>query len=282
MAETATSSALGTLAGQMPVRNQTIADQQRAARMLQLQQAVSRMGPQAAPTAGQAAQMGATMAAQAGEQAVSRAAQTVEQAGQIAKAGLGAEALAGQQKVGALQEEARKESLAQVDRLAKLDATAKKELFDNELQFKKDAANNTFFSERQLADYKRQSATSDEQYRNWANTAQNLHRRNIASLEAVYNKLAEIAKNDFMVGEQKLDQAAKQEIIALQKDTERRIRDAKERAAKAVAGWTMVGTVGGAVAGGIAGGPAGAMTGAKAGGALFGTIGAQQAGQEEI
>ena len=72
MAQTVTSSALGTLAGQMPVRNQTIADQQRAARMLQLQQAVSKMAPTAAPTAGQAAQLGATMAGQAGEQAVAQ------------------------------------------------------------------------------------------------------------------------------------------------------------------------------------------------------------------
>ena len=198
------------------------------------------------------------------------------------KTGLGAEALAGQQKLGAAQETARKETLGQVERLANLDAIAKKELFDNELQFRKDAANNTFFTERQLADYKRQAATSDEQMRSWANTAQNYHKRNIASLEAVYNKLTEITKNDFMVGEQRLDQAARKEIIALQKDTERRIRDAKNRAAKAVAGWQLGGAVLGGVGGAFLGGPAGAMAGAQAGSALGGTIGAQQAGQEEI
>lgn len=285
MAQTTTSSALGTMVGQMPARNQTIADQQRAARMLQLQQAVSKMAPTAAPTAGQAAQLGATTAATAGEQAVQQAASTVETAGQAARLGLQSEALAGQQRLGAAQEMAQKEQLGQVERLAAIDAQAKTELFDKELQFKKDAANQTFFSERQLADYKRQTAVSDEQFKNWANTAQNYHKRNIASLEAIYNKLAEVEKNNYQVGKQRLDQAAKEELIRLKLDTERRIANAKRKAANTAAGWTALGTIGGAAIGSIipgAGTVAGAALGATVGGALGGIAGAQQAGKEEI
>lgn len=282
MAQTQRQSGLSVLAGQMPVRNQELADQQRAARTLQLQQAVAKLTPQQAPTTAQAAGLGATMAQQAGAEQASRAEQMVQATGQVAKLGQQEEALAGQQKIGALQEGARKEELNQLDRLSKLDASAKTELFDKELSFRKDAANQTFFSERQLADYKRQSATSDEQFKNWANQAQNYHKRNVATLEAMYNKLAEVERNNFAVGEQKLDQAAKKELLELKRDTERRLNRAKQRAANATAGWTAFGTIVGTGVGAVAGGPAGAAIGGSFGGALGGMVGAQQAGQEEI
>jgi hypothetical protein len=276
MAQTKTQSGLAAMAGQMPVRNQELADQQRAARTLQLQQAIARMSPQQAPTTAQAAGMGATLAAQAGQEEVGRAQQMLETTGQMAKLGQQETALAGAEKLGAMQEAARQEQLSQVDRLAKFDANAKRELFDKELQFRKDASNQTFFSERQLADYKKQSAVSDEQYRNWANQAQNYHRRNIASLEAVYNKLAEIEKNNFQIGEQKLDQAAKKEIQGLLADAKRRVADAQRRAANNTQMWSAGMGIVGAGVGTFFGGPAGGMIGYQAGSALGGTIGSQQ------
>lgn len=276
MAQTTTQGGLAAMAGQMPVRNQELADQQRAARTLQLQQAISKLTPQQAPTAQQAAGMGAALSAQTGQEQVGRAQQMVETTGQMAKLGQQETALAGQQKLGAMQEAARQEQLSQIDRLAKLDANAKRELFDKELQFRKDAANQTFFTERQLADYKKQSAVSDEQYRNWANQAQNYHKRNIASLEAVYNKLAEIEKNNFQIGEQKLDQAAKKEIQTLLADAKRRVADAQRRAANNTQMWSTVFGVAGGVAGAFTGTPQGAMIGYQAGSALGGTIGSQQ------
>ena len=276
MAQTVTQSGLAAMAGQMPVRNQELADQQRAARTLQLQQAISKMSPQQAPTAQQAAGMGAALSAQAGQEQVGRAQQLVETTGQVARLGQQETALAGQQKLGAMQEAARQEQLSQVDRLAKLDANAKRELFDKELTFRKDAANQTFFTERQLADYKKQSAASDEQYRNYANQAQNYHRRNIASLEAVYNKLAEIEKNNFQIGEQKLDQAARKEIQGLLADAKRRVADAQRRAANNTQMWSAGLGIAGGIAGAFTGTPQGVMIGYQAGSALGGTIGSQQ------
>lgn len=281
MAQTQRQSGLATLAGQMPVRNQELADQQRAARALQLQQTVARMTPQQAPTAQQAAGMGAALAQQAGQEQVGRATQQLETAGQVAKLGQQETAIAGQQKLGALQEGARQQELSQVDRLAKLDAAAKTELFDKELQFRKDAANQTFFTERQLADYKRQSAASDEQLRNWSNQAQNYHKRNIATLETMYKRLSEIEENNYRIGKQQLDQAARKELAQLRADTEKRLRDAKNKAAKTAQMWQAGGTLIGAGLGAL-GGPAGAALGASFGGAVGGMVGAQQAGQEEI
>lgn len=276
MAQTVTQGGLAAMAGQMPVRNQELADQQRAARTLQLQQAISKLTPQQAPTAQQAAGMGAALSAQAGQEQVNRAQQMLETTGQLAKLGQQETALAGAQKVGAMQEAARQEQLSQVDRLARFDANAKRELFDKELQFRKDAANQTFFSERQLADYKKQSAVSDEQYRNYANQAQNYHKRNIASLEAVYNKLAEIEKNNFQIGEQKLDQAAKKEIQGLLADAKRRVAEAQRKAANNTQMWSAGLGIAGGVAGAFTGTPQGAMIGYQAGSTLGGTIGSQQ------
>lgn len=276
MAQTTTQSGLAAIAGQMPTRNQELADQQRAARTLQLQQAISKLSPQQAPTAQQAAGMGAALSAQAGQEQVGRAQQMLETTGQLAKLGQQETALAGAAKTGAMQEAARQEQLSQVDRLAKFDANAKRELFDKELQFRKDASNQTFFSERQLADYKKQSAVSDEQYRNYANQAQNYHKRNIASLEAVYNKLAEIEKNNFQIGEQKLDQAAKKEIQGLLADAKRRVAEAQRKAANNTQMWSAGLGIAGGVAGAFTGTPQGAMIGYQAGSALGGTIGSQQ------
>ena len=276
MAQTTTQSGLAAIAGQMPTRNQELADQQRAARTLQLQQAISKLSPQQAPTAQQAAGMGAALSAQAGQEQVGRAQQMLETAGQLAKLGQQETALAGAAKTGAMQEAARQEQLSQVDRLAKFDANAKRELFDKELQFRKDASNQTFFSERQLADYKKQSAVSDEQYRNYANQAQNYHKRNIASLEAVYNKLAEIEKNNFQIGEQRLDQAAKKEIQGLLADAKRRVAEAQRKAANNTQMWSVGLGIAGGVAGAFTGTPQGVMIGYQAGSAVGGTIGSQQ------
>lgn len=275
MAQTITQSGLAAMAGQMPVRNQQLADQQRAARTLQLQQAISKLTPQQAPTAQQAAGMGAALSAQAGQEQVGLATQQVETAGQMARLSQQETALAGQQKLGAMQEAARQEQLSQIDRLARFDANAKRELFDKELTFRKDAANQTFFTERQLADYKKQSAVSDEQYRNYANQAQNYHKRNIASLEAVYNKLAEIEKNNFQIGEQKLDQAARKEIQTLLADAKRRVADAQRRAANNTQMWSAGLGIAGGIAGAFTGTPQGVMIGYQAGSALGGTVGSQ-------
>lgn len=283
MAQTLTQGGLSALAGQMPQRNQEIAEQQRAARTLQLQQAISKLRPGQAPTTAQAAGMGASLAAQAGQEEVSRAGQAIETTGQMAKLGQQETALAGAQRIGSMQEAARQEQMSQIDRLAKLDANAKRELFDKELSFRKDAANQTFFTERQLADYQKQAAASDEAFKNWANTSQNMHKRNIATLEAVYNKLAEVVENDYRIGKQQLDQASRKELLQMKIDAERRLNKARNDAANTTAMWTAGGTILGGVAGAVIGAPAGPMgiaagasLGAQAGGSIGGTIGSQQ------
>jgi len=241
MAETATQAGLAGLASQMPVRNKAVADQQRAARMLQLQQAVSQLAPQQAPTAAQAAGMGATIAMQSGAEQVQRAQQTTQQAAQLGKLGQQETALTNLQTTGALQQQAQQESLDQATRLASLDDAAKREMFDSQLQFKKDQADNTLFSERQLADYKRLSAQGDEDLKNWAQRSNQLHARNVQVLQAISDRLNEALTSDYLKGRQKLDQQTKLELAQMKRDNDIRLAKARADAANTGAMWGALG-----------------------------------------
>jgi hypothetical protein len=241
MAETATQAGLAGLAAGMPVRNKAIADQQRAARMLQLQQAVSQLGPQQAPTATQAAGMGASVAQQAGAEQVNRAKDLVQQSAQLGKLGQQETTLTNLQTTGALQQQAQQESLDQATRLASLDDAAKREMFDSQLQFKKDQADNTLFSERQLADYKRLSAQGDEDLKNWAQRSNQLHARNVQVLQAISDRLGEALTSDYLKGRQKLDQQSKLELAQMKRDNDIRLAKARADAANTSAMWGATG-----------------------------------------
>lgn len=242
MAETATQRGLAGLAAQMPIRNRTVADQQRAARMLQLQQAVSQLPVEAAPTAQQAAGMGAAASQQAGTEQVSRAQQMVQEAKQAGQLGLQEQQLASQQQVAAAQQAGQQESLDQTSRLAALDSSAKKELFDNQLQFRKDQADRALFNERQLADYKAMTATRAEDFKNWSQKAQQMHDRNVQVLDVMNAKLKQAIEQQYAAGKQAQNQALTKELLQLQRDTEARLAKAKAKAANTASMWGAIGS----------------------------------------
>jgi predicted nucleic acid-binding protein len=243
MAETQTQRGLAGLAANMPVRNKLIADQQKAARALQLQQAVAGMTPQQTATPAQAAQMGAAIAGEAGKQQVSQAGQMVESAGQMAKLGQQETALAGGEKLGGMQLAAQKESLGQAERLAALDDRAKREVFDAELQFKKDAADQTQFTQRQLLDYARVNAKSDDEFKTWSQRAQQASRRNIQVLETINNRLEETLRSGYVKGKQKLDQESRLELTRLKRANDEAIARARANGANTAMAGQAIGGV---------------------------------------
>lgn len=243
MAETLTQSGLAAMAGQMPIRNKEIAEQQKAARLLQLQQAVSQMGPSQAPTAQQAQQMGASMAGQAAAEKVGRAQEMIQTSAQLGKMGQRETQLAAQRELGALQSQAQQEQLNQTARLAALDDSAKREMFDAELQFKKDAANNTLFSERQLADYQRLKASRSQDFQNWAQRAEQLHARNVATLEVINARISEALQQEYRVGRQKMDQETARQLGEMKRDAEAKLAKAKAKAANTATMWGALGSV---------------------------------------
>lgn len=231
------------MASNMPVRNKAIADQQRAARMLQLQQTVAGMSPQQAPTKAQAAGMGAAMAETAGKQQIATAEQSLQTAGQMAKLGQAETAQAGAERMGALTEGARKEALDQTQRLANLDQRAKQELFDKELTIRKDAADDALFTERQLADYAVRSAKKAEDFKARQQKSEQLHARNIKILEAVDARLTQALKQGYLDNKQKLDQASREEVAKIQAENRRRLADAKAKAANTAMMWGAAGSL---------------------------------------
>lgn len=251
MVESSTQRGLAAIAGNMPVRDKLIADQAKAARALQLRQAVAGMAPGAAPTKAAAAEMGAAVATTAGQQAVSAAGKQVETAGQLAKLGLAEQSQTGAEKLAAMQTAGRKEALDQTQRLAKLDQRAKQELFDKEMQFKVNAANEAQFSERQLMDYAVRNAQKAEDFTNWKQKSQMLHSRNLKILEAVEARLTQAIEQGYLDKENKLNQQQTRELAEIKQAFARRIAEAKAKAANTAAAWGAAGSllqVGGAAA----------------------------------
>lgn len=234
---------LATLMGQMPERNKLVAQQQKAARALQLQQAIAGMPPPAAQpvTTAQVAQLGGQMAQAAGEQQQSQAKQMMQSAEQVAKLGMGEAQLQGAKTLGVMQEAQRKEELGQLERLANIDRKAKQELFDAQLDFRTDAAGQRLFTERQLADYAMLSANREEAFRNYAQKAEQYSKRNIKTLEAVGRKMEQALRSGYLDEKTKLDQQSKLELQRLIDDNRKRLAKAQAKGANTT---MMIGALG--------------------------------------
>ena len=267
--------ALQNLQGQLPVASQRVAQGIQAARDIQLQQAVAK-APTGAAIAPAAQQTAAAAVQQTGQQQAQAAQQMVQQAGQVGQLQLGEQKMSGQQAVFGAQQAAEKQELDNVQRLSQLDMNAKKELYDNEISFKRDEAGRTLFNQRQLADYVKQNAVSDEQFKSYAQQAEQISKRNLQAMESAYNIIAENLKQQSAIAEQNKDQAAKKQIQEIQIELQKRMAKARARAANNMGAWTAAGTIAGAGAGALIGGPAGAAAGASIGGALGSYAGSQQ------
>lgn len=275
--------ALQTLQNQLPVASQKVAQGIQAARDIQLQQAVAKAPTPAAITP-VAQQTAAAATAQAGQQQVEAAKQMVQQAGQFGELKAGEQQMAAQQQIAQAEQVARQQEMTNVERLGRLDMAAKKELYDSEIQFKKDEAGRTLFNERQLIDYAARNARSEEEYRNYAQRAEILNKRKLQAMETAYRIIEEDLRQQFALAEQRKDQAAKERIAQIRRDIQARVAREKNRAANRAAMWQAGGMIVGAAAG-VAAAPftagtinpvTGAMIGAQMGGAVGGLVGSQQ------
>lgn len=271
MADTPRMRALRDLAGQMPVMNQRAATGLAAARDIQLQQQVGAAPTSTPPAAAQ--NLGAAQATQAATQQVEQVQSTTQQAAALGAAGQQA-AAAGQQARGFdIQQGLQDQNLQNQTRLGKISESAKREILDSRLQFQADEAGRTLLNERQLADFARMSAVSDEQMRNYQQQAEQTSKLNMQAQEAAYNKLVSILSNEHEMRQLGLNSAQKRDLLSAKQGLEDKIARDKAAAANKGAIWGTVGTVVGAVAGGVFGGPGGAAAGAAVGGGLGRTVG---------
>lgn len=278
MAETQRMSALKSLANQLPVANRRIATQQQAARDIQLQQAAAQspVGPSAPKIAPVAQQTGAAVAQMAGEQQVQAAQQTGQQLGQVADVALGEQKLANTAQIAGQQAGLREQQMSNVDRFAKLNRGLKKELYDDEMQFKRDQIGRTLFSERQLIDYAAQNARDEEEFKNYAQSAEQVSARKIQVLNNAYEKVMQQLDIEFKKAEQQKDQQTKLEIIQMQKDAKEAQRRAINKERNKGAAWRTAGALAGAgIAAYASGGqPQAIQAGAQTGGAVGGGVAA--------
>lgn len=283
--QTTRMTALQNLQNQLPAASQKIASGIQAARDIQLQQAVAK-APTGGAIAPAAQQTAAAVTAQTGAQQVEAAKQMVQQAGQLGQLKLGEQQMAAQQKVAQQQQAARQQEITNAERLGRLDLSAKKELYDSEIQFKKDEAGRTLFNDRQLADYAIRNARSEEEYRKYAQDAQLLAKRDLQATEIAFSMVMEDLKQRWAVAEQRKDQAAKEEIARIEAAAKAAMEKKRAKAANKAAMWQaggmIVGAVVGAVAapftGGVINPSTGAMIGAQAGSGL-GTLAQTAAGE---
>jgi hypothetical protein len=201
----------------------------------------------------------------------------VQQAGQLGQLQLGEQQLQAQQQVARAQQAARQQEMTNIDRLGRLDMEAKKDLYDRELQFKKDETSRTLFNERQLMDYAARNARSDEEYKNYAQQADLLNRRNLQAMETAYKLIEEDLAQKWRVAEQKKDQAAQKQIADIRAEIAARMEREKARAANRAsmiqAGGMIVGAAAGAAIPG--GGPTAILIGSQMGGAGATILGSQ-------
>lgn len=254
------------LAMSLPGANQKIAQGQQAARQVQLQEQIKNV-PQGMGGPGLAQQMGAQQAQQAGQIQLGAQQKNIAQAQQVGQMGL--QQMGRQERqVGAQQQlQLNDQQRKFADEISKLDTRYKNQLLDDQLVFRKDEANRTLFNDRQLLDFAASKARSREEFLTYQQGVQNVLKKEIYMLEAAQNKIIQSLQQDFTRSETKLNREHKAKLKKLvenmQKEIERKKKEAKNKAAI----WSGVGQIiGGAAAAYASGGNlAAAQAGAKAG-----------------
>lgn len=257
-------SPLAAVAKSMPVANQRRQQQLKAANDLQVQQAVQKAST-AAPVQQSAQNVGAAVQQNTGQQMIQQAQAGLQQNQQIAGAGIQQQTQQLRSTLEGLRGGLETQKMADVERLAALSADAKREVLDSRMNFERDEMGRTFLNERQLADYLRLNARSDEQVRNYAQAAQMVHDRKIEMLQTAARQVEARMKYEAAQNAQFLDSEAAKEMLAYEAELKRLAAEEAAILQKKQEEAGMAGGIIGAVIGGYAGGPKGATAGYSAG-----------------
>lgn len=248
--------ALQKLKAQMPAASQKVAQQFQAGQAMQLQNAV-KAAPTSAPVAATAQQAGAVQTAAVGQQAVQQAGQLQQQQQQVGGMALDAQKQATQKTLTGIEEGNKAEEMSGRDKLNNISEDAAKELFDKQMVFAKDENGRTFMNERQIADYMKTKATSDEQLKNYAQKAQQIQKTSMRIQQAAYDKLTSALEDESKLSNMGYDKDMILQLRELKQQMESDLQQKQANAEKSGFFWGAVGTVFGAAAGGSSGAAAG-------------------------
>lgn len=178
------------MSNNIPVANQKLASQQAAARTMQLQQAVGAAQPGQA-TAQTAQQLGTQMATQAGQQQVAGQATQAAQQNNTAQLGQQVQQLSDAKAVNDAKLGASQQQENNVEKFAAISQQAKQTMYDSRMQFQQTQQNTAFSNERQLADYAKLRAQTDQQWQNYVTTTNDLEQKKTQTLQIAYNKISQ-------------------------------------------------------------------------------------------
>jgi hypothetical protein len=246
-AETPRMSALKQLSQQMPVANRRLAGGLQAARDIQLQRAVA--AAPAAPTAQAAQQIGTAQAATAGQQQLQLGEQALQQQAQLAQLGAQKAQRESRATLQRLEAGEREQRLRDTEKFSKLNEQAKNQMLDARLKFNRDEMGRAYFNERQLADFAKMSARSDEEFQNWSQKSRQAHEFKIKMLDAAHRKIMSVLQNEQQLKELGLDAKQQIELRQRAKQLEEQMRRDAAEAANKQAMWSAVGGI--VLAGGV-------------------------------
>ena len=262
--------ALSNVAKQMLGQNQRVTQGLQEAAKTQLRQQMGGQGPMGIQ---QVQQVGQQAAGAAGQAALQGMAQGAQQQSEVGKLALNQQSQENQLRLQSRQLDLERQTRLNTQRLSDLDSTLKSRLVDDQFQFQKDDLGRTMFNERQLMDYKLQTAKSNLDLQAYEDKVRQLSERRMALLKAAEAKITQELTNQYQLGAQRGDQATKEKLIRAKYELDRKKAqaeaDAKNRANMFEAVGSTIGTVVGATAAAIIatpGGPAAMAAAAAAGG----------------
>lgn len=274
----AISSALSGLANQMPGQNQKVATGLQEAAKTQMRQQLAGQGPMSTQQIQAIGQQAAAQQGQAKLQVQQQGAQEAQKLGSLA---LNQDQQDKQVKLQARQLDLAKKTRENTLALNNLDSNLKARLLDDQFQFQQDELGRTLFNDRQLMDYKIQTAKSDLDMRDFEDKMRQTSMRKIQLLKSAQARIEQEMKQSFQKGQQQLDQQSMTRLAENKRALEEKIRKEKAKQANRASMFSAGGIIAG-VGGGLllaASGPlgwgvgastlaSGGLTGASVGGGL--------------
>lgn len=205
--QTSTGSTLQAMSNNVPVANQRLASQQQAARDMQMQQAVGAAAP-AQATAQNAQQIGTQQAQNAGTQQVAAQAQAGQQQAQVAQIGQQVQQLKDTQAVNDSKLGENQQVEANAEAFSQISLQAKQEMYDERRDFATTQQGLQFTNERQLADYAKLRAQTDQQWLSYVQTTNDLEQKKTQTLTTAYNKISQTMQIENAAAIQARQQAA--------------------------------------------------------------------------
>jgi hypothetical protein len=269
--------ALRKLQSAMPVLDKQRQQQQQQARAVQLQQQVAQQ-PTTAPVTPTAQQLGAQAAQQAGQQEVKAAQQRQQQLGQMAQTALGAERAQAAEQLGQRQLGLGERQLAVTEELGGRTRSAEDQIFQNQVDFKRDELGRTTYQSHQQLDLALASAQSAEDFKDKMQIIEQATKENLAMLEATAKRLELELKGEGQLSRQDLTLEKQSQLQDLLRDTKNSLARKQAEAQATAAMYQGIGAAAGVgaallIPGGAAFAPAAAAGGAALGAGGSGLLG---------